>query len=135
MLLATPVLSCDEQRWLGLTIYHEARNQDLEGKIMVAEVVLNRVEKEAWPDSICGVIRQPNQFPWAAKNVTPNEKEAWDESYELAGAILNGEIGTFNTDATHFINPSMMKRPPRWTKRLEVVAEVGDHVFYRSPSE
>lgn len=135
MLLATPTLSCDEHYWLALTIYHEARNQEVDGQIMVAEVVLNRVERDRWPDTICDVVKQPSQFSWTTKDVTPHEKDAWEEAKNLAEEILSGETETMATGATHFINPRIVKKPPAWTKRLELVGKIGDHVFYRRPHD
>lgn len=40
----------------------EAGNQPFEGKVLVAEVVLNRVESEDFPDSVEEVIFQEGQF-------------------------------------------------------------------------
>ena len=40
----------------------EAGNQGLDGKRMVADVILNRVEDPAWPNTIEGVITQKYQF-------------------------------------------------------------------------
>ena len=40
----------------------EAGNQDLTGKRLVADVILNRVDSEDFPDTIEGVISQPRHF-------------------------------------------------------------------------
>lgn len=40
----------------------EAGNQDLTGKRLVADVILNRVDAEGFPDTIEGVISQPRHF-------------------------------------------------------------------------
>lgn len=40
----------------------EAGNQDLTGKRLVADVVINRVNSDEFPDSIESVIRQKKQF-------------------------------------------------------------------------
>ena len=49
----------DEQwRCLSEAIYHEARGESLEGKIAVAEVILNRMESDRYPSTVCGVVEQ-----------------------------------------------------------------------------
>jgi len=40
----------------------EAGNQDLMGKRLVVDVILNRVDSSRFPDDICSVIKQPYQF-------------------------------------------------------------------------
>ena len=52
----------EEIESLAFVIYHEARGEDLTSQQLVGEVILNRVESENFPDSICDVIYQKNQF-------------------------------------------------------------------------
>lgn len=62
----------------------EARGCDLKGQILVANVILNRVANEAFPDSIEGVVFQKNQFSPVVNNilwdapVTDSVREAVD---------------------------------------------------------
>jgi hypothetical protein len=53
---------------MSLNLYFEARGEEVQGQIAVAEVTLNRVASPAFPDDICGVILQENedgcQFSW-----------------------------------------------------------------------
>ena len=37
---------------LALNVYHEAKNQSLIGQIAVAQVVLNRVHDERYPNTV-----------------------------------------------------------------------------------
>ena len=43
---------------LAQALYFEARGESLKGQIAVAEVILNRVDSRAFPDTLCGVINQ-----------------------------------------------------------------------------
>lgn len=52
----------DSLELLAICVEAEAADQGLEGKRMVADVILNRVDDADWPDSIEGVILQPYQF-------------------------------------------------------------------------
>ncbi len=50
-----------EMRCLSLNIYYEARGSNLADKAGVADVVLNRVRDNRYPDTICGVVQQGKQ--------------------------------------------------------------------------
>ena len=57
----------EEEYWdslelLAICVEAEAGNQGLDGKRMVADVILNRVDDPDWPDTIEGVISQPVHF-------------------------------------------------------------------------
>ena len=48
----------DEKICLARNIYHEARNQGIEGMYAVAYVTINRMKIDAYPNSICKVVYQ-----------------------------------------------------------------------------
>lgn len=52
----------DELQMLAILVMAEAGNQDMKGKQLVVDVVLNRVDDPGWPDTISEVINQPWQF-------------------------------------------------------------------------
>ncbi len=47
-----------QMRCLAEAIYFEARSEPEEGQAAVAQVVLNRVMHENYPDTVCGVVYQ-----------------------------------------------------------------------------
>mgnify|MGYP003628329525 CR=1 FL=1 len=49
---------------LALNVYHEAKNQSLIGQIAVAQVVMNRVRDERYPDTVCEVVEQGPTYSW-----------------------------------------------------------------------
>lgn len=55
-------LYCDSLELLAICVQAEAGNQPLNGRRMVVDVILNRVDDPDWPDTIEGVITQRNQF-------------------------------------------------------------------------
>lgn len=55
-------LTNEEYELLAKCVEAEAGNQDLKGKMLVADVILNRVESSTFPDDIIAVITQRNQF-------------------------------------------------------------------------
>lgn len=52
----------DELELLAYVVEAEAGNQDMTGKRLVVDVVLNRVDSPLFPDTITEVLEQPGQF-------------------------------------------------------------------------
>ncbi len=86
-----PADIAEEEYWDGLELLAicveaEAGNQGLEGKRLVADVILNRAEDRSgqWPDTITGVISQKNQFTsyWDG-----NMAGIWEPSEETYKAV------------------------------------------------
>lgn len=81
----------DELELLASCIEAEAGNQSILGKRLVADVILNRVDNPAYPNSIREVIYQPGQFAvvdnGAINTVIPTT-ETWQAVYkELTNRI------------------------------------------------
>lgn len=126
-MLLTASLTC-----LALNIYFEARSEDLVSQISVAQVTLNRVASEKYPDTVCGVVTQKDQFSWYwdGKSDKPRERAAWRKSLALAEAILDHPeairidcVG----NATHY-HASYVS--PNWSKTFTKNCKVGKHIFY-----
>ena len=74
---------------LAKLVQAEAGNQSIEGKRFVVDVVLNRVDNEAFPETIDEVIYQNNQFS-VIKNGAFDKAEPTEEDY--AAVLL--ELGS-----------------------------------------
>ena len=118
---------------LSLTIYHEARGEDIDGQLAVAQVVMNRVENPRYPDTVCGVVTQRKQFSYlntcniecSVQNV--RDKQAWQVSQSVANAMLQGH--RINLDATHYHTTWVQ---PYWSthETMELKTTIGNHTFY-----
>ena len=55
--------------WLALTlnIYTEAGGEGKGGMERVADTVMTRVHNDKYPDNVCKVVMQPNQFSWTKR--------------------------------------------------------------------
>lgn len=99
----------------------EAGNQDLLGKRMVVDVILNRMNDSSgeWPDTIVDVITQPYQFSsyWdgAMDRVKEISEETWEAIYIELEEIAYPYIYYFTSEGFH-------KYGTPWKK-------VGDHYF------
>lgn len=65
-------------------VHAEASNQDLTGKKLVADCVLNRVASSEFPDSIHEVIFQENQFSPIKDGGYEKAKSNWTEEDYIA---------------------------------------------------
>ena len=89
----------EEREILARVVYLEARGECAEGRQAVAEVVLNRVQSDAFPDTVAEVVFQPGQFSTAddLADAEPGENEyaAVDRAVE-GQAVLPGEVTYFS---------------------------------------
>ena len=84
---ATPVdfhsVTADERDLIAHVVEAEAGDQDLTGKRLVVDVILNRRDRgNEWPDDIRGVITQRHQF-----STWPRKVQAADPSPESYIAV------------------------------------------------
>lgn len=123
---------------LAINIYREAGYEPFEGKVAVAQVTLNRVASGRFGKDVCGVVYQKSvimekvvcQFSWACDQVHRNKpinKEAYNESYEVAKKVLlEGFRLSIMKDAMYYHATYV---DPRWP--LEKIGKIGQHVFYK----
>lgn len=125
-----------EQACLAEAIYFEARSEPLLGQVAVAEVVLNRVESDYWPDTICGVVNQGSnrrtgcQFSYTCDGLpeTIGSPKAWELAERVAKLMMQGAPRRVTDHATHYHADYVN---PRWARTMEETTTVGRHIFYR----
>ena len=129
---------------LASNIYWESRNQSLGGKVAVGQVVLNRVDSERFPDTICTVVKQTKfypsgnidlhdcQFSWYCdgKSDVPLEKEkdVYEESFRLAVKLLENRPMDFTEGAVHYHSDKVV---PYWAESMIQTTRIDNHIFYR----
>jgi hypothetical protein len=124
-----------DQHCLATAIYYEARNQPLEGQEAVAQVIMNRVGKTQFSDSVCGVVAQGGerrgcQFSFVcdgSMNRPPRDGQAWATAEDVAARTLRGAV-TSSVGAATFYHANYVS--PWWSKVLPRVAQIGAHIFY-----
>lgn len=126
------VYSKNEIRCLAVNIFHEARNQTIEGMKAVAWVTVNRTKSDRYPDTICGVVYQKKQFSWTITKPVIRNWKVYFEIEALAREFLN-ELQYQERDPTHgakFYHANYIK-PPKWARVFSRTTQIGDHIFYR----
>jgi spore germination cell wall hydrolase CwlJ-like protein len=136
-----PTADGDAQwRCLAKAIYFESRGEPLSGQVAVAEVILNRVDSRAYPDSICAVVRQGEHrrnacqfsFMCDGRPETVTDKDAWRRAGKIAHLMIEGRPRVLTKAATHFHTTAVR---PGWSRRLVRTGKFGAHIFYRYPTE
>lgn len=136
--LPAEVFSAKEQDCLTRGIYFEARGEVLKGQAAVAQVILNRVRNPAYPDTICGVVYQNEnwknrcQFSFACDNILDRilNRDSWKTAADIAMAVTAGKIWLPEVgSATHYHATYVH---PAWARTMKRVVRIGDHIFYRT---
>lgn len=113
---------------LAKNIYHEARGEGLAGKIAVAQVTLNRVRSGLFQPTVCAVVYAPSQFSWTLdKRKRVQDQRAWEASVSIARAVLTQAVRLPDFPALYFHTRQVN---PRWNRNKQVVARIGNHIFY-----
>lgn len=118
---------------LAENIYWEARGEPVLGQVWVAASVLSRVEDPRWPNSVCEVVFQKDQYSWTREERrTPSDKESLQLATEIAIAALEGRIDT--PKLNHYLRCDWMERPNTWWwKSMNFVGQIGDHCYFNAP--
>ena len=108
-------ITAEERELLACVVYAESNTEPIEGQIAVAQVVLNRVRSESFPDTVSEVIYQERQFSTASilGSVVPNET-----NYEAVDAAFETEVVPY--DVLYF---------SRGAENDRVWGQIGAHVF------
>lgn len=120
---------------LALNIYFEARGESTKGQYAVADVTLNRVESDSYPDSICDVVYQDSQFSWThqirnPRNPRISEREAWHDAQLFAMEVAVWGVMRGITDGATYFHASGTR--PYWSRIFTKTRTIGGHLFYRS---
>ena len=140
---------------LAENIYHEARGQDIDGRLAVAHVSINRMESKRFPDTLCGVIKQgytkPSwkdgrpipiknkcQFSWYCDGRVDEilEPDAWDSAWRVAYFVYSHRVEKSITDSrwNDSVEGAMWYHntqvDPYWVASMQKVKQEGSHIFY-----
>ena len=134
---------------LALNTYHEAKNQSLVGQVATAQVVMNRVADDRYPNTVCEVVKQgphrPSwenpekeypirhrcQFSWYCdgKPDIPKNEKAWRKAQDVAFLVLYNKINLDVTEgATHY-HATYVR--PAWARTKTRTTRIEKHIFYR----
>lgn len=123
----------DERMVLCRIVEAEAGNEDEAGKLLIANVILNRVRNEAFPDTITQVVFQNRggvyQFSPVA-NQSYYRVQVSEETQQVVDRALEGE--DISKGALYFMarNASSKKNADWFDSHLTWLFKHGGHEFY-----
>lgn len=120
-------ISGDDFDLLSRLVEAEAGIEPFEGKIAVANVILNRVESDQFPNTIEGVIYEAGQFqPVRNGHINKVPSEESKEAVRKALSV-NRSLGG---NSLYFYDPRYSdESAKRWFNTLETTMTIGNHVF------
>lgn len=111
---------------LSAIIWGEARGEAPIGQVAAAYTAINRKADPNYPNNICKVLQQPNQYEFLSKVGMPTAKQT-AQFVPLAKAILEGRIDDPTWGAKWFHNKNIK---PIWSKNKTMKIALGNHIFY-----
>lgn len=123
-------LSRQDYQVLLKIVEAEAGICDEKGKILVANVILNRVSSDEFPDSVTDVVYQPSQFS-PVSNGSINTCQVSSETVESVNRALKGE--DYSQGALFFMNRAASRSGAvRWFDgQLTYLFGYQDHEFFK----
>ena len=120
---------------LARSIYWEAKGKDTADMEAVANVVMNRLGHEGFPDTVCAVVKQGSetkkcQFSWwcDGRPDTAQEETQYAIAKEIARKALNKQLPDRTGGAMYFHDRTVK---PDWAKEYIKTAETGMFQFYK----
>lgn len=124
---------------LARSIYWEAKGEGAAGMEAVANVVMNRLGHEGFPNTVCEVVMQGQeqgscQFSWWCDGHSDNveEEKSYTIAKEIARKALNRQLTDRTDGATYFHQRQVT---PDWSSKFINTVDVGEHMFYKPGNE
>ncbi len=134
--LIDPKDSARQMRCLAEAIYFESRGEPEQGQAAVAQVVLNRVRSGIYPTTVCGVVYQDRNRPFACqfsfacegRSLRIEEPGPWAVATRIAQEVVSGS--NYNAGVEEAVNYHANYVSPFWIGYLRKVDRIGNHIFY-----
>lgn len=131
-----------ERDCIAETLYFEARGEGIKGMLAVASVLEERKDHPDYPETYCKISKQPWQFSFRhegkpslkalerrTSSLNAKDVEMLQEAKRIAERMLLGAFRGILPRGTVFYHAKYVK--PTWARKMQRVAVIGQHVFYR----
>jgi len=130
---------------MAQNVYFEAASESFIGQIAVAQVVMNRVKSEYFPDNPCDVIFEGPSYISARGNILPikhkcqfswycdgkpesiTDRKAWDTAVNVSMRVLLNTLPDITEGSMWYHNTSVN---PYWSNSKTKVTQIDNHIFY-----
>ncbi len=120
---------------MARSIYWESKGLAREKMEAVASVVMNRLASEAFPNTVCEVVKQgsetgPCQFSWwcDGRPDAIQEEEPYAVAVDVARRALNQQLSDATDGALYFHDKTVT---PSWASTFTLTKEAGGLLFYK----
>lgn len=124
----------DELKLLACLVHAEAGDQSYEGKLAVANVVLNRVKSGKYPDTIKDVIYQPGQFTVAKSGSLAKQLAKYDnyssKSHQLTIKAAKSALSGANNIGSRLYFNMYKAAAKKGYDQLKTSVKIEDHLFW-----
>lgn len=107
-------------------MYFESNRSSPDGMLAVGTVVMNRVASHQFPNDVCGVVGQKNQFASGVLTRQMTEQRSLNLASQMATRVLRGERHHGVQDAKYF-HTAGLTFPYR---NMHYVLVAGGNAFY-----
>jgi spore germination cell wall hydrolase CwlJ-like protein len=115
---------------MSRAMYFESVRSSDEGMLAVGTVVMNRVESKQFPNSVCSVVGQKNQFAAGVLSRPMKEGRSKKRAERVARAVLRGKRHSGVQDAKYFHTAG---RTYRYSNMHYLLVAGGNAFYTRSP--
>jgi hypothetical protein len=117
---------------MARVMYFESIRSSDEGMLAVGTVVMNRLQSDKYPNTVCGVVGEKNQFAPGVLSRPMQEGKSRERAYRMADQVLRGKRHRSVGKAMFFHTAG---RTYKFTN-MHYVAVAGGNAFYeRKPTE
>ena len=129
---------------IALAVYFEARGEPVAGQLAVANVVMNRVSSDKYPNTPCEVVKEGPVFTtgvpvkhrcqfsfWCdGKPEKITDHDAWLTAMRIASSVRDASFQQIDVSegATHYHTTEVS---PKWRYMLRTTVQIGQHIFYK----
>lgn len=121
----------EEYELLLYCVGHETRSGSLKHKILITQVIFNRVQGPRFGSSVKDVILARSQFS------VMNNYDGWGNwkpdatTVDAVNLVLSGSAPNYAKGAVYFCNPKILGEDNWFDRSLKMVCEIEGHRFYR----
>ena len=116
-------------------IHYEANGEEYKGKQLVANVIMNRVERIKSQETVCDVVHAEAQFSYKKGMMVDLSKkpdlDSFKDTIEIAYDAVQGDLEDITGGADHYYNPHKIKRVQNWMTAGEQLGMIGNHKMLR----
>lgn len=120
-------LTEDERYWLEKLVEAESADEPYDGKLAVANIIVNRLKSNSFPNNINDVITAPRQFQ-PFENGAIYERVASQDSISAINEVFDNGIRVIPNDVFYFMSDNISDN---WIDNTrQFYKKIGSHLFF-----